>query len=139
MLKYNFVRNYGMAPEVAHPGEDIGYDLFSPYTIDLAGGNTAHIPTGIAIEFDPPAGALIMARSSMAKQQVIVIGGVIDAGYRGELLVMLHNLGSATVSISEGQKFAQLIEMPKLATQPERAIALSASLREERGFGSTGK
>ena len=97
-------------PVVAHPGEDLGYDLFALEAIKLAPRATAKLRTGIAVEArDPrsgaPLGLLVRDRSSMAARGIATTGGVIDAGYRGEILVVMTNLGDTAVEIQAGRWF----------------------------------
>ena len=107
------------APVVAHPGEDLGYDVFALEAARLSAGETVKVRTGIAVEArDPRTGAglglLVRDRSSMAARGIATTGGVIDAGYRGEILVLMTNLGDATVEIAAGEKIAQMVPVPVL-------------------------
>ena len=83
-----------MLPTVAHPGEDIGYDVYSAEDVTHAARGAAAIRTGIAIEFVPAAGGIIKTRPGMAKKTLTCNAGVIDAGYRGEVIVLMENLGA---------------------------------------------
>ena len=85
-------------PVVAHPGEDLGYDVFALEGAVLAPRTTVRVRTGIAVEArnpetGAPLGLLVRDRSSMAARGIATTGGVIDAGYRGEILVLMTNLG----------------------------------------------
>src|SRR5215475_9993426 len=97
MLKVKILHPAAKAPTVAHPGEDLGYDIYAAETIVLEPRGHAIVPTGIAIECSSPAGermgALLRDKSSMAARRLTVTGGVIDAGYRGEIKVLMENLG----------------------------------------------
>ena len=109
----------GAGPVVAHPGEDLGYDLFALEATLLAPRATVRVRTGIAVEArHPPTGAplglLVRDRSSMAARGVATTAGVIDAGYRGEILVLMTNLGEAAVELKAGEKIAQMIPVPVL-------------------------
>lgn len=144
-------------PACAHPGEDLGFDLFSlgKFTVQPHQGVT--IPTGISaqfIAFRPvqgklvgsmayeriPYGMLIRDRSSMAKKGLIVSGGVIDAGYTGEISVMLTNMTEQEYTVAPGSKIAQMIPIPVLTGAPVKEVEkLHESARAADGFGSTGQ
>ena len=133
-------------PVVAHPGEDLGYDVFSLEALYLWAGDTHLVRTGIAVEAHhphtrAPLGLLVRDRSSMAKRRIITTGGVIDSGYRGEILIVMTNLGDTTVEIKAGEKIAQLVPVPVLTGEVVEVGAeeLSESGREAKGFGSSGK
>ena len=80
MLKVKKLSPDAMLPTVAHPGEDIGYDLYSSEDITLLARRAAGVHTGIAIEFSPIAGGIVKTRSGMAKKRLMCNAGVIDAG-----------------------------------------------------------
>src|ERR1019366_4388361 len=97
MLRVKLLDPAARAPVVAHPGEDLGYDLFALEGVALAPRLTVRVRTGIAVEARHPAtgvplGLLVRDRSSMAARGVATTAGVIDAGYRGEILILLTNL-----------------------------------------------
>jgi len=124
-------------PTVAHRGEDIGYDLYSSEDLTIPGRGAAGVHTGIAIEFVPVAGGMVKTRSGLAKKRLMCNAGVIDAGYRGEVIVLLENLGDAPYAISQGDKIAQLLEHPFLAGEVVEG-ELSEAARGAKGFGSSG-
>jgi dUTP pyrophosphatase len=74
----------------------------------------------------------------MAAKGVATTAGVIDAGYRGEILILMTNLGSAPVEINAGDKIAQVIPLPVLTGAVETVESLEESARAEKGFGSSG-
>jgi len=130
-------------PVVAHPGEDLGYDLFALEGALLGPLATVKVRTGIAVEARNPQtgaalGLLVRDRSSMASRGIATTGGVIDAGYRGEILVLMTNLGDTTVELKAGEKIAQMIPVPVLTGGVEEVEALEESARAEKGFGSSG-
>src|SRR5208337_5560326 len=107
------------APVVAHPGEDLGYDLFALEGVALAPHTTVKVRTGISVEArnpvtGAPLGLLVRDRSSMAARGIATTAGVIDAGYRGEILILMTNLGDAPVELKAGEKIAQMIPVPVL-------------------------
>lgn len=137
MLKVKRISPDALLPTVAHPGEDIGYDLYSSEDLTIEARGAAGVHTGIAIEFQPAAGGIVKTRSGLAKKRLMCNAGVIDAGYRGEIIVLMENLGDQPYSIRKGDKIAQLLEHPFLAGEVVEA-ELSAAARGAKGFGSTG-
>ena len=75
----------------------------------------------------------------MAAKGLATTGGVIDAGYRGEILIVITNLGDAPITIGAGERVAQMIPVPVLTGVVEEVETLEASARLEKGFGSSGK
>jgi dUTP pyrophosphatase len=144
MLRVKLLEASARAPVVAHPGEDLGYDLFALEGITLAPRATVKVRTGIAVEArDPrtgaPLGLLVRDRSSMAARGIATTGGVIDSGYRGEILVIMTNLGDAAVELKAGEKIAQMVPVHVLTGAVEEVESLEVSVRAEKGFGSSGK
>jgi len=143
MLRVKRLEASARLPVVAHPGEDLGYDVFALETTALAPRATVRVRTGIAVEArDPgsgrPLGLLVRDRSSMAARGIATTGGVIDAGYRGEILILMTNLGEAAIEINAGEKIAQMIPVHVLTGPVEEAETLQDSSRAEKGFGSSG-
>ena len=89
-------------------------------------------------ETDAPLGLLVRDRSSMAARGVTTTGGVIDAGYRGEILVLMTNLGHEVVELKAGEKIAQMIPVPVLTGGVFEVDELVESARAGKGFGSSG-
>jgi dUTP diphosphatase len=143
MLKVKLLSSAAKAPTIAHPGEDLGYDVYSAETISIAPRGSHIVSTGISIEFDPidgrPVGALIRDKSSMAARRVICTAGVIDAGYRGEIRIVMENLGDQPAEIHAGDKIANLIPYPVLTSPVEVVEELAESKRNAGGFGSSGR
>jgi dUTP pyrophosphatase len=144
MLRVKKLDPAARLPVVAHPGEDLGYDVFAIETIELGARATVRIRTGIAVEARNPAtgdplGLLVRDRSSMAAKGLATTGGVIDSGYRGEILIVMTNLGDAPVTIGAGEKVAQMVPVPVLTGTVEEVETLEASARLEKGFGSSGR
>src|SRR5580704_3830031 len=115
MLKAKKLSPHAILPSVAHPNEDIGYDLYSAEDVEIAARGAAGVHTGIAIEFVPPAGGIIKTRSGLARKRLMCNAGVIDAGYRGEIIVLMENFGDQPYAIRKGDKIAQLLEHRFLA------------------------
>jgi dUTP pyrophosphatase len=143
MLRVKRLEASAGLPVVAHPGEDLGYDVFALETTALAPRATVRVRTGIAVEARDPAsgrplGLLVRDRSSMAARGIATTGGVIDAGYRGEILILMTNLGEAAIEINAGEKIAQMIPVHVLTGPVEEAETLQGSSRAEKGFGSSG-
>ena len=146
MLKILKLDKRAVLPTVANPGEDLGYDVYALDDAQLSPNVPVRVRTGIAVHFEKPEspqekfGLLVRDRSSMASKGVIASGGVIDSGYRGELLVLLTSYGESSFSIKAGDKIAQLIPLPVLTGAGVAEVeALAASSRGTGGFGSTGK
>lgn len=143
MLRVKLLRPEAKAPTIAHPGEDLGYDLYAAETVAFPARGHAVVPTGVAIELTTadgtPMGALVRDRSSMAARRIITTAGVIDAGYRGEVKIVMENLGDADQTIHAGDKIANLLPYPVLTTAVEVVDDLADSKRGTGGFGSSGK
>ena len=121
-------------------GADLTACLEAPVTI--APGQTAFIPTGLAMEVPAGCAGLVYARSGMACKQGLAPAnkvGVIDSDYRGEIVVALHNHGDVSRTVEPGQRIAQMLITPVLTPAYEAVQALSDTLRDAGGFGSTGK
>ncbi len=124
--------------------EAAGADLYAclENAVTVPPGETAFIPTGIALEVPQGCAGLVYARSGMACKRGLAPAnkvGVIDSDYRGELFVALHNHGRAAQTIENGERVAQLIITPVLTPGYEEARELSDTIRDAGGFGSTGK
>lgn len=121
-----------------------GYDLFADLkeSVVLAPHKTAMIPTGLAMEIPEGYFGGIFARSGLASKEGLRPAncvGVVDADYRGEVKVALHNDGDAERVIAPGQKVAQLVIVPFLSVEFDEVETLSDTVRGAGGFGSTGK
>jgi len=143
MLRVKLLDPAARAPQVAHPGEDLGYDLFALEGAVLAPRVTVRVRTGIAVEArhpttGAPLGLLVRDRSSMAAKGIATTAGVIDAGYRGEILILMTNLGDTPLEIRAGDKIAQMIPVPVLTGPVQTVYSLEHSSRAEKGFGSSG-
>lgn len=144
MLRVRLLHPAARLPAVAHPGEDLGYDLFALETVTLAPRASVRVRTGIAVEArhprtGEPLGLLVRDRSSVASRGIVTTAGVIDAGYRGEILILMANLGSEDQQLNAGEKIAQLVPIPVLTGFVQQADTLEVSARTHKGFGSSGK
>jgi dUTP pyrophosphatase len=128
-------------PGYAHPG-DAGADLVAAEDVELAPGQRAVVPTGVAIALPAGYAAFVHPRSGLAAKHGVTIvnaPGTVDAGYRGEIKVtMLNTDATQTVRFLRGDRIAQLV-----IQRVERAVfhevdALPGSARGDGGFGSTG-
>jgi dUTP pyrophosphatase len=109
--------------------------------IEIAPGGRAMIPTGVAIALPPGHEGQIRPRSGLAIHHGVTVlnaPGTVDADYRGELQVILVNLGSEAFVIQRGMRIAQLVIAPILHTKLVEFVSLDKTERETRGFGSTG-
>lgn len=125
-------------PERAHP-HDAGLDLFTVDEVVLEKGATVVLGTGIAMAIPEGYVGLIWDKSGLAaKQGLTCLGGVIDCGYRGEIMVTLANLGTDAYTITKHQKIAQILIQEVALPQLEEVADLDETLRGENRFGSTG-
>ncbi len=144
MLRVKKLVEDARLPVVVHPGEDLGYDVFALQKTLLVPHQTVRVRTGIAVEArhpetGDPLGLLVRDRSSMAARGLATTAGVIDAGYRGEVLIVMTNLGQSPVELKAGEKIAQMIPLPVLTGPVAEVENLEASAREAKGFGSSGR
>jgi dUTP pyrophosphatase len=120
-----------------------GADLYAVLDgdITLGVGETKLIHTGLSMEIPVGYGGFIFARSGLASKKGLAPAnkvGVVDADYRGEIMVALHNHSSTEQTISHGERIAQLVIMPFLAAEFIECKELSETVRGQGGFGSTG-
>lgn len=127
-------------PRYAHNGPygDLAADLYAAEAASLAPGATLAVPTGIALEFPATHGALVEDRSGLALRGLTTLAGVIDPGYRGEVRVVITNLGPAAAEIKPGDRIAQLRIVQRIEAQFEEVATLAETPRGTGGFGSTG-
>lgn len=127
-------------PAQAHPG-DAGWDLAAAEAATIPPLGRAKVPTGLVFEIPEGFEVQVRPRSGLAwKTGVTILNapGTIDAGYRGEVCVILFNASDAPVEIRPGDRIAQAVVARLEPARFEEAAALSASTRGEGGFGSTG-
>ena len=136
-----------LTPEARVPtyGTDYsaGADLYNLDTpIEIAPGATVIVHTGIALEIPEGYCGLIFARSGLAAKRGLAPAnkvGVIDADYRGEIMVALHNHSAVSATVEACERVAQLAIVPFLKAEFAECRELSDTVRGEGGFGSTGK
>jgi dUTP pyrophosphatase len=144
LIKVKKLDAAAQVPRYAHVGMfgDLAADVYASVGVTLAAGDTKAVPTGIAMEFPPTHGALVEDRSGLAVRGVTTLAGVIDPGYRGELKVVMTNLGAGPVEIKPGDRIAQLRIVQRIEAEFEEVAELGdaalAGFRGAGGFGSTG-
>jgi len=125
-------------PSSAHPG-DLGYDLYSAEDVIIPSGKQHKVRTGVALQFPDGWGGIIKDRSSLASARVYSSAGVIDGGYRGEIMVLLRNDSDSDYAINKGDKVAQIIPIQASTLKVVDVDELSETSRNEKGFGSSGR
>jgi len=118
-----------------------GWDLFSPGNFGLKPNELSIIPLGISLEIPENHFVSLVLRSSMGKKSIIIPNamGIIDEDYRGELNLILLNLGKETISIQEGDRICQIILQKYSDIELEEVDTLSHTERNTSGIGSTGR
>ena len=137
-LKIKKIHPAAKLPSYGHPG-DAGLDLCSCLETEVAPGDIRAIPTGLQMAI--PAGyvGLIWDKSGLSLEAVHRLAGVVDAGYRGEVKVVLANLGRRPFKVSPGMKIAQMLIQPVQSVDVVETEVLDETSRGPGGFGSTGK
>lgn len=139
ILKFRRLTEEARIPEYAHT-DDAAFDVYSLETATLNPGERHAFQTGITSEIPPGWYVSIRDKSGLAlKQGIHTLGGVIDAGFRGEWAIILINLGSEAVTIEKGDKVAQGMFEQVVHPEIQEVEELSDSERGTGGFGSTGK
>ena len=137
MIQFKKIVEAAKIPTIANPN-DAGLDLYSIEEIELWMGEQRGIKTGIACAIPPGYVGIIKPRSGLAVRHCLdTKAGVIDAPYRGELIIVLRNDGSAPYKVKKGEKIAQMIVVPCL-TEFEEVKDLDRTDRGKSGFGSSG-
>jgi dUTP pyrophosphatase len=129
-------------PQYAHgPLEDAGMDLRCVSDVVLEPGTPQLVPTGLAIELPPGFEAQIRPRSGLSLKHAITVPNApatIDPGYRGEIKVILLNLGKESYTVHSGDRIAQIVVARYEAVEWDET-ELTGSVRGEGGFGSSGR
>lgn len=141
ILRFRRLSERARPPARAHDG-DAGLDLHAAESATLGPGERADVGTGIAVAIPDGHAGLLLPRSGLAARHGIALvnaPGLIDAGYRGELRVLLLNTDRGTAfEVMAGDRIAQLVLVRVEAAGVEEAPELDATARGEGGFGSTG-
>jgi len=165
-LRVKRLQDSAVVPSMAHPGEDAGLDLYSPIDLVIPGmkdgvAGSAKVPLGIAVDFPKSTLNLssfvpfvtqatvqtpvpinfhgeIGSRSGLGMKGILAFPGVIDNGYKGEIVVKLFNLGPDDIAISSGDRVAQLLVRPWPIYNVVEVDQLDGSQRGSGGFGSSG-
>lgn len=140
IVKLHKVHPDAIIPEYMH-SDDAGADLYSIESASIFPGIQRPVKTGIAIELPPFTEGQIRSKSGLVLQQGLTVlnsPGTIDAGYRGEIHVILFNVNDSTIFIEKGDKIAQLVIARHLRAKFQTGQPLQNSQRGTQGFGSTG-
>jgi dUTP pyrophosphatase len=141
-LAFRKLSDEARVPTRAHEG-DAGLDLYAVESARLEPGERATVGTGIAVEIPAGHAGLVLPRSGLAVRHGIALvnaPGLIDAGYRGEIRVLLLNTDrTEPFEIEPGDRIAQLLITPLAEVEPVEARELAETLRGEGGFGSSGR
>ena len=130
-----------LAPSKAH-ADDAAYDLRSRRELVITPGTTVLVTTGLFLEIPPGYEAQIRSRSGLALKNALSLPnapGTIDAGYRGEVGVIMYNRGEVPFQIHRGDRIAQMVICKLPEIELAEATELSETDRNTNGFGSTGK
>lgn len=140
-LPFRKLRPEAALPSAQHPG-DAGLDLCSAVDAVVEPGERVMIPTGVAVVIPEGHAGLVLPRSGLASKHGLTMAnspGLIDAGYRGELICAAVNLDREhAVKIVAGDRIAQLVIVAVPSVEPRWVDELPGSTRGESGFGSTG-
>jgi dUTP pyrophosphatase len=140
-LRFSRLSDQAAAPQRSHL-DDAGFDLRAAEAAELAPGERASVGTGIALEIPAGSAGLVLPRSGLAARQGITLvnaPGLIDAGYRGEVRVLLLNTDRAeSFQVAVGDRIAQLVIVRHEAPELEETAEMAESVRGGGGFGSTG-
>ena len=141
-LPFRRLRDGASLPSAQHPG-DAGLDLHAVEAAIVAPGERAMVPTGVAVAIPEGHAGLVLPRSGLASKQGLTLAnapGLIDAGYRGEVVCAVINLDpTEPVRIEPGDRIAQLVIVALSTVAPDWVEELPPSERGEGGFGSTGR
>jgi dUTP pyrophosphatase len=136
-LKIKRINPAARLPNYGHPG-DAGLDLYSAEDHVLAPGSVFAVSTGIKMAIPRGHVGLVWDKSGISLKGVHRLAGVVDAGYRGEVQVVMINLGLEPFEIKAGMKIAQMLIQPVISASVLESDDLDETSRGEGGFGSTG-
>jgi dUTP pyrophosphatase len=137
-IKFKKLSPNAKLPTYAHPG-DGGMDVYTSESYSLKPGETHAFSTGIASEFPIGYVALVWDKGGLGAQGIHRFSGVIDAGYRGEWFVTLHNATAKEYNFEKGDKIAQVLIQNIVYANVEETDTLSSSERGVGKMGSTGR
>jgi dUTP pyrophosphatase len=141
-LRIAKLKDGAVLPSRAHEG-DAGLDLYACEPAHLGPGERWSVGTGVAVEIPAGHAGLVLPRSGLARDHGIALvnsPGLIDAGYRGEVRVLLLNTDPAEVfRVEPGERIAQLVVSPIALAEPVEVAELTESARGDGGFGSSGR
>jgi dUTP pyrophosphatase len=139
-LPVKLLQDEATLPTRAYEG-DAGLDLVASERVELGPGERAAVGTGLAVAIPEGHGGFVQPRSGLAARHGITVlnsPGLVDAGYRGELKVVLLNTDkNDTFVVEPGMRIAQFVVVPVVLAEPREVAELPASERNERGFGSS--
>ena len=116
-----------------------GWDLKSHQSITIQPGRRAKIDLGLRAAIPHQYCGLLVSRSKLASEGIVIVGGLIDSDYRGPWLAILQNLSQEPRRILKGERICQLLLLPSLPAQWNKVTSLPTTTRNEGGFGSTGQ
>lgn len=138
MIPIKRLKKDAILPAYAHE-DDAGMDLFAQETVILKPGQRTSVSTGIAMAIPQGYVGLIWDKSGIAANAGLkTMAGVIDASYRGEIKILLHNLSTESYTIEKGKKIAQMLIQPVAQKKIVEVHDLDETTRGKGGFGSTG-
>ncbi len=138
MIKVKKLTESARLPSYANP-RDAGMDFYASETITLQPGERRLVPTGIAMAIPQGFVGLLWDKSGVAtKFGIKTMAGVIDAGYRGEVKILVHNLSGVEYTFEQGMKVAQMLIQPVEQREIVESEELGDTERGEGAFGSTG-
>jgi dUTP pyrophosphatase len=137
-VKIKMLNPEAKMPGYALPG-DVGMDVYALETVTVEPGAHHRFMNGFALEFPAGYAAIVKDKSSISKAGLHTMGGVFDAGYRGEYNVHLVNLSLKPYTVEKGHKVAQIVFIPIVQAKLIQTEELNSSERGTGGFGSTGK
>lgn len=149
MLMVKRLDERAILPTCEHPGHDLGFDIYALNDVDIPPNRIAKISTGISAQYvsfsfigtrADQYGLFVKDRSSIAATGLFIVGGVIDASYRGEIFVLLRNATELTQHVKTGLKIAQLVPIEVCTACAIIDVSvLPRNGRDEKGFGSSGQ
>ena len=136
-MKVKKLVSHAKLPNRAH-STDSGADLFAAERTVLPPHAITNVHTGVAVELPENTSGIIWGKSSVESKGIKAMAGLVDAPYRGELIVCMYNLNDTEFVFEQGQKVAQLVVLPTLYPSFEEVTELTDTTRGAGGFGSTG-